>query len=238
MKKPEVLIILPTFNESENIEKIILSILDERLPVDILVVDDESPDGTSEIVKRIAKKHKNVKLLYKTTDKGFAKAYISGFHYALDNGYWYVIQMDADGSHQPKFLKDLFDAAAKNNYVIGSRWTRGGSVVNWPLKRKILSLGGNLYSRIMLRSSVKDITGGFKMFSTYILSKMNIDDIKVKGYSFQVELMLRARKAGANIIEVPIEFVEREKGYSKMSADIVKEALVYVTKKGFNFKRP
>lgn len=230
------LIVMPTFNEAENIENMISAIMNENLNVDILVVDDDSPDGTSDIVYEMSLNNNHIKLLTKTNDKGFARAYISGFHYALDNGYDYVIQMDADGSHQPKFLKEMLSMASDNNYVIGSRWVKGGSVVNWPLKRKILSLSGNFYSRVMLKSNIHDITGGFKVISAKALEKMDIDNIEVKGYSFQIELMLRARKAGCNIVEVPIEFIEREHGYSKMSSNIVKEALLYVTKKGLGLK--
>jgi dolichol-phosphate mannosyltransferase len=228
----KTIIIIPTFNESMNIEGLVKKINEQNIDLDILVVDDDSPDGTSDIVFEMQKVLPNLKLITKTEDKGFAKAYITGFNYAIDNGYDIVVQMDADGSHQPKFLKSMLNAVERNDYVIGSRWIKGGSVVNWPLKRFILSRGGNMYARIMLNSNVKDITGGHKAISIELLKKMDVNSITSKGYSFQIELYLRARANGAKVVEVPIEFVEREQGVSKMSSDIVKEAMLFVTKKG------
>lgn len=234
MNKPRYLIVMPTFNEKDNVKNVIPLIFNYvENNVDVLVVDDDSPDGTSHIVVELMKLYPRLFIINKTSDKGFARAYISGFEYAVRNNYDYVIQMDADGSHQPKFLPELIEASGEGKYVIGSRWIKGGSVVNWPLRRKILSLGGNFYSRVMLRTSVKDITGGFKVIPVSMLKKMHIDEIELKGYSFQIELLIRAKNNNATIVEVPIEFVEREQGYSKMSSNIVKEALLYVTKKGF-----
>lgn len=228
----KTLIIIPTFNESMNVESLIQKINEQNIDLDILVVDDDSPDGTSDIIFEMQKVIPNLKLITKTEDKGFAKAYITGFNYAINNNYDIVVQMDADGSHQPKFLKEMLNATKVSDYVIGSRWVKGGSVVNWPLKRFILSRGGNLYARMMLRSNVKDITGGHKAISVDLLKKMDVNSITSKGYSFQIELYLRARENGAKVIEVPIEFIEREQGVSKMSKDIVKEAMLFVTKKG------
>jgi dolichol-phosphate mannosyltransferase len=230
----KTIIVIPTFNESKSIEKIIEKINTENLPVDIVVVDDNSPDGTSDIVASMQDVYPNLFLITKTTDTGFARAYISGFKYALDKGYEKVIQMDADGSHQPKFLKSLLAASEKYDYVIGSRWTKGGSVVNWPFKRLVISRVGNLYSRIMLGSSIKDVTGGFKVINAAMLKKMKTEDMTSRGYSFQIELYLRAKENGASFKEVPIEFIEREEGVSKMSKAIVKEAMVFVTKKGLH----
>ena len=230
--KNQTLIVIPTFNESLTIEKIISLVVAEKLPVDILVVDDNSPDGTSNIVRGLQKSIPNLKLMTKAEDTGFAKAYISGFKYAMDNGYSKVAQMDADGSHQPKFLPALLKASESSDYVIGSRWTKGGSVVNWPLKRFVISRLGNLYSRIMLRTSLKDVTGGFKVINMDMLRKIDPLTMTSRGYSFQIELFLRARKNYGKIVEVPIEFVEREEGVSKMSKEIVKEAMIFVTKKG------
>lgn len=234
MNSLRYLIIMPTFNEADNVQIIIPEIFSKvDSNVDVLIVDDNSPDGTSDIVANMQDVYPNLKLIVKTKDKGFAKAYISGFNYAIDNSYDYVIQMDADGSHQPKFLSKMISSSNKDTYVIGSRWISGGSVVNWPLKRKVLSLGGNFYAQVMLRSKIKDITGGFKVIDVGLLKKMNVNSITNKGYSFQIELMLRARDAGAKIVEVPIEFIEREHGVSKMSTAIVLEAMKYVTVVGF-----
>lgn len=220
---------MPTFNEAESIIGMLESVLTSQPEVDVLVVDDSSPDGTSDIVYDFSLDNPRVKLMTKVEDKGFARAYISGFNYAIKNGYEYVFQMDADGSHQPKFLQGMLAASGPNKYVIGSRWIKGGSVVNWPLSRLILSKGGNLYFRIMLRMKIKDATGGFKIISTNLLKKMDINSIKNKGYSFQIELLLRAVDVGAQIEEYPIEFVEREHGVSKMSRAIILEAMTYVT---------
>jgi dolichol-phosphate mannosyltransferase len=231
----KTLIIIPTYNESESIEKIINLIFNNTTNCDVLVVDDNSPDGTSSIVKKMQKTYRNLKLITKTEDKGFSKAYLTGFAYALEhkNKYETVMQMDADGSHQPKFINQLLKArGAGYTYVIGSRWTKGGGVVNWPLKRKILSKGGNIYSRLMLKSNVKDITGGFKAIDINLLELILNNPLQTQGYSFQIELYLRARSLNAYIKEVPIIFVEREQGYSKMSQAIVLEAIKYVTREG------
>lgn len=231
--KNETLIIIPTFNESKSIGKIITLINLQNINLDILVVDDNSPDGTSKIVETLQKEHKNLHLITKTKDTGFAKAYITGFEYAISKGYKKVIQMDADGSHQPKFLKDLIQASENADYVIGSRWTKGGSVVNWPFHRLLISRCGNLYSRIMLRTNIKDVTGGFKVIKIDTLKAINPSTMASRGYSFQIELFLKARLNGAKIVEVPIEFIEREEGVSKMSKEIVKEAMIFVSKRGF-----
>lgn len=233
MKNLKYLIIMPTFDEADNIQIIIPEIfnnVDDN--VYLLVVDDDSPDKTSDVVANLQELYPRLHLISKTEDKGFAKAYISGFNYAIENNYDYVIQMDADGSHQPKFINDLIKASKQYDYVIGSRWIKGGSVVNWPLKRKILSIVGNFYAQVMLRSRLKDITGGFKAINVELLKNMDIDSIESKGYSFQIELMLRACKSGSTIYEVPIEFVEREYGVSKMSSSIIVEAMSYVTTTG------
>lgn len=232
----KILIVIPTFNESESIP-ILLSKIDKvnvNKNINILIVDDESPDGTSEIVEKLKNKYSNLNLITKTFDKGFSKAYITGFKYGLEqNIYDIIVQMDADGSHQPVFLESMIKKIEEGyEYVIGSRWVKGGSVVNWPFSRKILSIGGNIYARILLRSKNKDITGGFKAINVELLKKMKTETITTTGYSFQIEMYLRAKSLKAKICEVPIEFIEREKGVSKMSKKIVLEAIKYVTVRG------
>ena len=233
MKK--TLIIIPTFNESETIQTIIDSIFKQTLNCDVIVVDDDSPDQTSDIVKFLQKKYKNLHLITKIKDKGFSKAYLTGFEYALkhEKKYARVVQMDADGSHQPQFIPQLLQKIDEGcDYVIGSRWINGGKVVNWPLKRKILSKSGNWYARNMLKTNVRDVTGGFKAIKINLLRDMISHPLTTEGYSFQIELFLRARELQAKICEVPITFVEREQGYSKMSQKIVIEAVKYVTREG------
>jgi dolichol-phosphate mannosyltransferase len=226
--KSDTIIIIPTYNEKDSIIKILSGILAQKLNVDIVVVDDDSPDGTSDIVAHFIRNRSNIFLLTKTKDKGFARAYITGFSFALERGYKKVIQMDADGSHQPKYLESLLDCSDSYSYVIGSRWTLGGEVENWPLKRKIISKAGNLYSRIMLNSKVQDITGGFKVIDADLLKQMNVHTITSKGYSFQIELKYRALRKGFSGVEVPILFEDRRVGESKMSTQIVLEALLKV----------
>lgn len=228
----KTLIVMPTFNEAGNIENMIESVFKVIPNIHILVVDDDSPDGTSDIVSEMMYHYRSLHLLTKVKDKGFAKAYISGFRWALDNGFERVIQMDADGSHQPVFLPSMIEASRDADYVIGSRWMRGGQVVNWPFSRLILSKGGNWYARFMLHPGVKDATGGFKLIKADLLKRMRTDEMVSKGYSFQIELLLRAVDAGAVKEEIPIVFVEREVGVSKMSRKIIIEAMMYVTKTG------
>lgn len=229
----ETVVVMPTFNEAGNIEHMIESVLNVLPNVHILVVDDDSPDGTSDIVSQLALTHVNVHLLNKKTDKGFARAYISGFKWALDNGFKRVIQMDADGSHQPEFLPEMIKKSLVSEYVIGSRWVKGGKVVNWPLSRLVLSKGGNFYARLMLHPKVKDATAGFKIIDCSLLERMETESITSKGYSFQVELLLRALSLNATVDEVPIVFIEREVGVSKMSRKIILEAMWFVTVSGF-----
>ena len=234
---PKILIVIPTFNEAESLPILIEKIAKEtnNKETEILIVDDDSPDGTSHIVKKLQKTYPNLQLITKTEDKGFSKAYITGFQHALKGEYDIVFQMDADGSHQPVFIKNMVAKIEEGcDYVIGSRWVKGGSVVNWPLSRKILSIGGNIYARLMLKTKNKDITGGFKAIRFSLLEKMKTETITTTGYSFQIELFLRARSLKAKICETPIEFIEREQGASKMSRKIVLEAIRYVTLKGLD----
>jgi dolichol-phosphate mannosyltransferase len=230
-------VIIPTFNEAQNIARQIDSIWQSIQSVDILIVDDDSPDGTSTIVENLMKSTPNLYLLKKTENTGFAQAYLSGFRFAFEKmEYSHVVQMDADGSHQAKHLKELLSSVDESDYVIGSRWIKGGSVVNWPLTRTLLSRLGNLYSKFMLRAAVSDVTSGYKVISVNTLRTMDVFSMTTRGYSFQIELFLRARQVGATFREVPIEFIERTQGASKMHPRIVKEALVFVTKTGLSLR--
>lgn len=225
----KVLVCIPTYNERENIE-IILNRLFASIPqIHALVIDDNSPDGTAAIVEELKSKYPNLHLLNNSKKSGLGGAYRAGFSWALENQYEYVAEMDADGSHQPEQLISLIEQIPSSDVVIGSRWTKGGSVVNWPLSRKILSLGGNFYVRTVLGIRIKDATAGFRIYSRKALESLNLIDSQSQGYIFQVDGTYRAVKLGLKVTEVPIEFVERTLGQSKMSSTIVLEAITQVT---------
>lgn len=225
----KVLVCIPTYNERENIE-IILNRLFASIPqIHALVIDDNSPDGTAAIVEELQSKYPNLHLLNNSKKSGLGGAYRAGFNWALENQYEYVAEMDADGSHQPEQLISLIEQIPSSDVVIGSRWTKGGSVVNWPLSRKILSLGGNFYVRTVLGIRIKDATAGFRIYSRKALENLNLIDSQSQGYIFQVDGTYRAVKLGLKVTEVPIEFVERTLGQSKMSSTIVLEAITQVT---------
>jgi dolichol-phosphate mannosyltransferase len=227
--KSQFLVCIPTYNERENIEKILHRLFASNPEIEALVIDDNSPDGTAHIVRTMQNSNPKLHLLVNPMKSGLGDAYRSGFKWAIDNNYEYVVEMDADGSHQPEQLASLLEHAATQDVVIGSRWIKGGSVVNWPLRRKILSLGGNFYVRSVLGISVKDATAGFRIYSRSALEKLQILQSESQGYVFQVEGTYRAVVNNLNVFEVPIEFVEREIGVSKMSSSIVIEAIGQVT---------
>lgn len=234
MKK---IVVIPTYNEKENIQKIIPMVLEQNLDLDILVVDDSSPDKTSEIVKKLAEKLNspkgNIHLLLRKEKNGLGQAYISGFKWALQKKYDIIVQMDADLSHNPKYLKKMLEEIKNNDLVIGSRYVKGGGTEGWSIDRKILSRGGSVYSNMVLWTSINDLTGGFKCWRSEMLKKINLDTITSNGYSFQIEMNYRAYKLGAKITEVPIIFVDRNVGASKMSKNIVWEAMWKVWKLKF-----
>jgi dolichol-phosphate mannosyltransferase len=196
---------------------------------DVLVVDDASPDGTGEIADRLAAEDDQVHVLHRVGKQGLGSAYLAGFGWGLQRGYDVLVEMDADGSHQPEQLPDLLAALADADLVLGSRWVSGGSVVNWPRSRELLSRGGNTYVRLMLGLGLRDATGGFRAFRRETLDKLDLDAVASQGYCFQVDLARRAVSQELRVVEVPIEFVEREHGVSKMSGAIVREALWRVT---------
>ncbi|MDA3871817.1 MAG: polyprenol monophosphomannose synthase [Candidatus Marinimicrobia bacterium] len=225
------LVIIPTYNEKANIEKLIndIQLLDiENL--DILIIDDNSPDGTGEIIKNLQKENDNIFIIERESKLGLGTAYIRGFKYALGNNYDQIAQMDADYSHDPKDLIKLFKAVEKYDWAIGSRYKSGINVVNWPLSRLILSYGANIYSRIITGMKIKDGTAGFKCWNKNVLAKIKLDEVKSHGYSFQIEMNFRAWKAGFKFFEVPIVFTDRTLGESKMSKKIVHEAIFMVWK--------
>ena len=229
-----VLVIIPTYNESENIDTIV-GRLRTAVPVaEVLVADDNSPDGTGLMADAIASRDPSVHVLHRLGKEGLGAAYIAGFSWGLDRGYDVLIEMDADGSHQPEQLPKLLEAlgpkdARKADLVLGSRWVRGGRVVNWPKSREVLSRGGNLWTRMALGVPLKDATGGFRVFDRRTLLGLGLHDVSSAGYCFQVDLVWRAVKRGFRVVEVPITFVERQYGDSKMSQRIVAEALLRTT---------
>ncbi|RJU00116.1 polyprenol monophosphomannose synthase [Arthrobacter frigidicola] len=227
-----VLTIIPTFNEIESLP-LTLGRLRKAVPAsDVLIVDDNSPDGTGGLADEAAAADPQVFVLHRTGKAGLGAAYIAGFRWGLARGYDVLVEMDADGSHRPEQLQSLLDAVDGADLVIGSRWVPGGSVVNWPAHRKLLSRAGSTYSRLMLGLSVRDITAGFRAFRRGTLEKLDLSAVDSVGYGFQVDMTFRVARLGLKITEVPITFVERELGDSKMSGNIVLEAIVSVTRWG------
>jgi dolichol-phosphate mannosyltransferase len=221
--------VIPTYNESENLESIVARVRVATPDVDILVVDDGSPDGTGDIAESLAATDDNVHVVHRTAKDGLGRAYLAGFAWARERGYDAVVEMDADGSHQPEELPRLLGALAGADLVLGSRWIPGGEVKNWPKHRLLLSRGGNRYTRMALGVPLRDATGGYRAIRTSALDAMQLDDVQSSGYCFQVDVAWRALRAGLRVVEVPITFVERSAGTSKMSPAIVAEALGRVT---------
>jgi dolichol-phosphate mannosyltransferase len=224
-----IVVIIPTYNERQNLPLITARVRAAVPEAHILVADDNSPDGTGSIADDLVAADDHVHVMHRKGKEGLGAAYLAGFDWALDHGYDVVVEMDADGSHQPEQLPRLLDALRDADLVLGSRWVPGGSVVNWPKSREALSRGGSLYTRLMLGVPMKDATGGYRAFRADTLRKIDLTGVESAGYCFQVELGWRAVKAGMRVREVPIEFVERELGDSKMSQKIVVEALWRVT---------
>ncbi|HJQ41987.1 MAG TPA: polyprenol monophosphomannose synthase [Jatrophihabitantaceae bacterium] len=227
-----VLVIVPTFNEIENIESITTRILAAVPEAHVLVVDDGSPDGTGALADKLAGDETRLHVLHRTTKEGLGAAYIAGFDWGLAQDYGVLVEMDADGSHAPEQLPHLLAALDRADLVLGSRWVPGGSVVNWPMRRELLSRGGNLYTRMALGVDLRDATGGYRAFRREVLENIDYAAVASQGYCFQVDLAWRAVRAGFRVAEVPITFAERERGESKMSGSIVREALWRVTQWG------
>ncbi|WP_329279552.1 polyprenol monophosphomannose synthase [Streptomyces sp. NBC_01451] len=223
------LAIIPTYNEAENIKKIVGRVREAVPEVHVLVADDNSPDGTGKLADELAAEDDQVQVLHRKGKEGLGAAYLAGFQWGMDNGYGVLIEMDADGSHQPEELPRLLTALKGADLVLGSRWVPGGRVVNWPKSREFISRGGSLYSRVLLDVPIRDVTGGYRAFRRETLEGLGLDEVASQGYCFQVDLARRAIRAGYHVVEVPITFVEREHGDSKMSRDILIEALWRVT---------
>lgn len=229
----KTLVIIPTYNELDNVRKLIPDILVMHPDFNILIVDDGSPDGTGKFVNELSQKDSRIKLLERGKKQGLGTAYVAGFRYMLSNGYDLAIQMDADYSHDPKELQKFLESAENNDLVIGSRYITGVNVVNWPLRRLLLSYFANIYSRTITGIPIKDCTGGFKCFKRAVLESINLNKITSNGYSFQIEMNYKAWKNGFKLIEIPIIFVDRIFGHSKMSKSIVYEAVFMVWKLRF-----
>ncbi|NKI43926.1 polyprenol monophosphomannose synthase [Streptomyces physcomitrii] len=223
------LVIIPTYNEAENILAILGRVREAVPEAHVLVADDNSPDGTGKLADEFAASDEQVHVLHRKGKEGLGAAYLAGFRWGLERDYGVLIEMDADGSHQPEELPRLLTALGGADLVLGSRWVPGGRAVNWPKYREFISRGGSTYSRLMLDVPIRDVTGGFRAFRRATLEGLGLGEVASQGYCFQVDLARRAVKAGYHVVEVPITFVERVHGDSKMSRDIVVEALWRVT---------
>jgi len=220
-----VLVVVPTYNERVNVPLIVPAILGQDPRIDVLVVDDSSPDGTGELADQIAAGNPRVHVLHRTQKEGLGKAYIAGFRWALDHGYDLIFEMDADFSHDPRFLPTFLDAIQDADLVIGSRYKTGVNVINWPISRLLLSLGANQYARLVTGLPLADSTGGFKCFRRRVLEAIPLERVRSNGYAFQIEMSYLAWRKGFRLKEIPIVFTDRVEGQSKMNRKIVREAV-------------
>jgi dolichol-phosphate mannosyltransferase len=226
----KTLVVIPTYNESENILKIVPEVLNQSPEIDVLVVDDNSPDGTARLVKGEMEKNPRVHLIERTGKMGLGTAYVAGFKFAIARGYEFVFEMDADHSHDPREIPVFLKAAENADLVLGSRYTNGVRVLNWPIKRLLLSYFANVYTRFMTGLPLHDATGGFKCFRRRVLEAIDLDRVRSNGYAFQIEMSYKAWKKGFRIVETPIVFLDRRSGKSKMSKQIVHEAFFMLWK--------
>ncbi|MFC5501130.1 polyprenol monophosphomannose synthase [Lysinimonas soli] len=224
-----IVVVLPTYNERENLEGMVRRLRSSVPEADLLVVDDGSPDGTGALADELATSDSRLHVLHRPAKQGLGAAYLAGFGWALEHGYEVVVESDVDGSHQPEELTRLLAALVDHDMVVGSRWVPGGSIVNWPRSRRIVSKGGSLYARVLLRLNERDVTGGYRAFRADALRAIGLGRIDSLGYCFQIEMLWRAERAGLRIAEVPITFVERVNGVSKMTGNIAGEAMLRVT---------
>ncbi len=222
---PRILVILPTYNECENIAEIVPAILRQNNNIDVLIVDDASPDGTGEVADRMAAENPRIHVLHREAKLGLGTAYVSGFRWGLARGFDRLFEMDADLSHDPRHIPEFLEAAERHDLVLGSRYLRGVTVVNWPITRLLLSYFANRYARITTGLPMSDLTSGFKCFRRAVLEAIDLDAVRSNGYSFQIEMTFRAWHLGFRVGEIPIVFVDRSQGQSKMSRRIIWEAV-------------
>lgn len=226
----KTLIIIPTYNELENLPKLLPAVLSKDSSINVLIVDDNSPDGTAAFVENEMKNNERIHLIKRSSKQGLGTAYIAGFKYALQNGFDLIFEMDADFSHDPNEIPKFLEEIKQSDLVLGSRYINGVNVINWPMRRLLLSWFANWYTRIITGLHIKDATGGYKCFKREILQAIDLDRVTSNGYAFQIEMTFKAWKKGFRIKEIPIIFVDRVKGKSKMSKKIVREAVAMVWK--------
>lgn len=219
------MIIFPTYNERDNIEKIVHAVLPLDARINVLIVDDNSPDGTGQLADRLATNESKVFVLHREKKEGLGRAYIAGFKWAIEHEFDYIFEMDADFSHGPEYIKDFLREIQHHDLVIGSRYISGVNVINWPMSRLLLSYFANVYTRLITGLPLRDATGGYKCFRREVLESIDLNDVHASGYSFQIEMSMRAWKKGFRIKEIPIVFVDRVAGASKMSKKIMREAI-------------
>lgn len=220
------LVLIPTYNEAENLAKLVPQVLEQDARIEVLVIDDNSPDGTGRIADELAASVSRIHVLHRPAKQGLGQAYLAGFRWALQRGYDYVFEMDADFSHDPEHLKQFLAAVESADLVLGSRYLHGRvTVVNWPIGRLLLSYFANVYARWVTGLSVWDLTGGFKCFRRHVLETIDLEKVRSNGYAFQIEMSVRAWRRGFRITEIPIVFVDRTEGHSKMNRAIVREAV-------------
>jgi dolichol-phosphate mannosyltransferase len=231
-----VIVVIPTYNEIENLPLILDRLVAAVPSAHALIVDDNSPDGTGELAEKLAADGDPIHVLHRDVKAGLGAAYIAGFQWSVAQGYDVIVEMDADGSHAPEELPRLLNALREADVVLGARWVPGGRVVNWPKTRELLSRGGNFYTQVALGIDLHDATGGYRAYRAAVLNTLDLSSVSSQGYCFQVDLAWRAVQAGFRVTEVPITFVERERGESKMSGNIVREALLKVTHWGMTHR--
>jgi dolichol-phosphate mannosyltransferase len=224
-----VVVVLPTYNEHENLEGMVQRLRGSVPDAQLLIVDDGSPDGTGDLADTLAASDRSIAVLHRASKQGLGAAYLAGFAWALERGFDVIVESDVDGSHQPEQLPTLLAALDGHDMVVGSRWVRGGGIVNWPLSRRIISKGGSFYARTLLRLRERDVTGGYRVFRAEALRTIGLGRIDSLGYCFQIEMLWRAERGGLRIAEAPITFIERVNGESKMTGNIAGEAMLRVT---------